>query len=242
MKYSIIIPTLNEEKLLFNLLEYLTKERTEKNLDFEIIVSDGASTDKTQEVALNFCDKLIVHDSDARQTIAEGRNKGAENASGDIFIFVNGDVKMINLDYFLKIIDEDLSTNKFIAWTCKVNVDPDDRTFFDTIFLGFYNWYFHLLNTMGVGMGRGECHVMYRDNFIRFGGYDDSIVAGEDFEFYKRLRKQGKIKFSTKYTIFESPRRYRKLGHLKILLTWLLNSIFVLLTKKSLSQKWEEVR
>lgn len=243
MKYSIIIPTLNEEVLLEGLLKYLTSEREKYGLDYEIIVSDGASTDKTCDVAVNYCDKLTVHqDENRRQTISEGRNKGAEVAEGDIFVFINGDVDLRNVTALLTEIGNDLSTGKYIAWTCCVNIAPEERKFSDTVFLGFYNFYFNLLNQIGIGMGRGECQVVPAENFRKFNGYDASIVAGEDFEFFKRLRQNGKIKFSKNYTIYESPRRYRKKGHLRILLTWLVNSIFVLFTKKSLSQNWEEVR
>lgn len=242
MKFSFIIPTLNEEKLLEQLLAYLTEERKVKELDYEIIVSDGASTDKTQEVALKFCDKLVIHDNEVPQTISDGRNKGAEHASGDIFIFINGDVTLREVEKLLLYVEKDLNSGKYLAWTCKVNIAPEERRLSDTIVLGFYNYYFHLLNTIGIGMGRGECQVVPARLFKETGGYNGSIVAGEDFEFFKRIRQKGRIKFSRDFTIFESPRRYRKKGHLQILFTWLFNSVSVMITKKSLSRKWEEVR
>ena len=142
----------------------------------------------------------------------------------------------------LQTIEYDFATGKYLAWTCKVNIAPEERKMSDTIVLGFYNFYFHLLNTIGIGMGRGECQVVPSKLFREMGGYNANIVAGEDFEFFKRIRLKGKIKFSREFTIFESPRRYRKKGHLQILFTWLFNSVSVMLTKRSLSRKWEEVR
>ena len=46
--YSVIIPTLNEEKFLPNLLESLIVQ-TDKH--FEVIVVDGSSKDKTVAIA-----------------------------------------------------------------------------------------------------------------------------------------------------------------------------------------------
>ncbi len=53
MKYSIIIPTLNEAKLLPNLLLPLSEESLKEKYDYEIILSDGGSVDGTVEVARN---------------------------------------------------------------------------------------------------------------------------------------------------------------------------------------------
>jgi len=51
LRYSIIIPTLNEEKLLPNLLKLLSHQELKKKYDYEIIVSDGGSKDCTIEIA-----------------------------------------------------------------------------------------------------------------------------------------------------------------------------------------------
>ena len=47
---SIIIPTLNEEKYLPRLLESIKNQNFS---DYEIIVSDGGSSDSTKQIALD---------------------------------------------------------------------------------------------------------------------------------------------------------------------------------------------
>ena len=94
MKYSVIVPTLNEAKLLPDLLKQLTDARLKELYKPEIIVSDGGSIDDTVKIALDYADIITVHTGDKLQTIAEGRNKGAEFASGDILMFFNGDVRI----------------------------------------------------------------------------------------------------------------------------------------------------
>ena len=242
MKYSIIIPTLNEEKLLPKLLEQLINSRIREMYDYEIIISDGGSSDATVEIALKYADKVIVHNSNQKQNIAEGRNKGAENANGDILIFLNGDIMIKNIEIFFKEIETEFLNSNYLAMTSIVCVNPDESKLTDKLFLGFYNLYFHSLNIIGVGMGRGEIHIIKKEVFQSLNGYNINLAAGEDFDLYKRIRRKGKILFDRKIIIYESPRRYRRYGHLKIFFTWLFNSIYVIFTNKSLSQDWEQVR
>ena len=91
-------------------------------------------------------------------------------------------------------------------------------------------------------MGRGECQIVPKNLFDRIGGYNNSLVAGEDFDLFKRIRKKGKILFDKSLVIYESPRRYRKYGHTKIFFSWLLNAVSVIFKNKSASKEWEEVR
>ncbi len=148
---------------------------------------------------------------------------------------------LIREDFF-KCIFNDFIPGKYLAMTASVIVNPHESKRIDKIFQSFYNNYFYFLNVVGMGMGRGECHVIRREVFERFSGYNENLAAGEDFELYTRIRKEGKILFAKKIFIHESPRRYRKFGHFRILFAWLINSIFVFLSKRSHSKIWEQVR
>ena len=98
---SLIIPVYHEEKILDSTLRIYTKELREK-FRIELIVSDGGSSDATQQIAEKYADTLVVHKENRKQTIAEGRNKGAEVANGDILVFLNGDTIPDNIDNFFK--------------------------------------------------------------------------------------------------------------------------------------------
>lgn len=107
MKLSIIIPAYNEETRIApsiqSALDYLTKQ----NYNFEIIVSDDGSKDKTIEIAKSFGEKIKI--------VSDGKNfgkgaavrKGMIAANGDIRIFTDADFstpikeieKLLNLFY-----------------------------------------------------------------------------------------------------------------------------------------------
>jgi len=242
MKYSIIIPTLNEEKFILNLLNLIADQSLKKKYSYEIIISDGGSSDSTLSLVDKYADRIILHNENTFQNIAVGRNLGASIAKGGILIFLNADVSISNINYLFKELDYIFNENKYVGYTCKVSITPEEEILSDKIFMKFYNYYFHFLNIIKVGMGRGECQVIKKNIFDKVCGYNENLAAGEDFDLFRRIRKIGKIYFSHQVIVYESPRRYRKYGHIYIFFSWLINSIFVILKKKSFAKKWEEVR
>ena len=242
INYSIIIPTLNEEKLLPKLLEVIDNFELKKKFNYEIIISDGGSTDKTISIAQNHADIILKNKEGNEQNISIGRNIGANAANGEIIIFYNGDIFIDDFEKVFLTIEDKFLNSKFMAMTCCVKVFPEEQKFVDIIFQSFYNYYFHFLNIIGLGMGRGECHIIRKSTFDEYGGYNEELAAGEDFDLFRRIRKDGKVLFARNLTVYESPRRYRKIGHFKILFTWLINSIYIIFAKTSKSTEWKEVR
>ncbi len=242
MKYSIIIPVLNEEKLLPQLLKQLNNPQLRKENEFEIVISDGGSKDCTVKIALEQADIVKVHSKKHKQNIAEGRNLGAKHANGEIFIFLNGDVLLKDPIEFFKFVNKRFVNSNYSAMTCFVKIFPSEEKFSDKIYHGLYNIYFCSLNWLGVGMGRGECQIIRREVFQKMNGYNEKLAAGEDFDLFKRIRKHGKILFTNKINVYESPRRFRKFGYANVTWSWLKNSVSVVIKHKSISKVWEQVR
>jgi len=238
---SIIIPTLNEEKLIARVLHQFDED-LKNNFALEIIVSDGGSTDRTLDIAEKYVDKIVRHSGDRKQNIAEGRNKGAEISKGDVLVFFNADTELEDPKMFFEKIRLFGVNNTYSGLTCKIKVFRNEEKFSDKLFHFFYNRYVKFLNFIGLGMARGECHVIKREYFYQAGKYNEKMFAGEDFDLFRRLRKLGKIKVESELTVRESPRRYRKYGYVKVIYDWLKNSVWILVFKKSSSDKWEPVR
>ncbi len=242
MKYSIIIPTLNEEKLLPKLLAQISVPSLREKYDYEIIISDGGSKDKTLEIALEHSDIVKVHRELVRQNIAMGRNEGAKHANGEIFIFLNGDVVLPDAIVFFDYLRSSFTDSDFLAMTCRVKVFPEEEILMDKLFHTIFNSYFWFLNKMGLGMGRGECQIVRRNIFKKVGGYNERLAAGEDFDLFRRIRKFGKILYPAKLCVYESPRRFRKLGYGGVTGAWIKNGFSVFFSNKSISEEWEQVR
>lgn len=242
LKFSFVIPTLNEEKLLPAVLKQICVKELKSKYDYEVIVSDGGSSDKTVEVALKFADRVTVHSSANLQNIAEGRNRGAKLASGENLIFINADVLLENVDSFFCYVNSYFINSEFLAMTTFVRIFPTEEKFIDKLFHFCFNHYFYLLNFIGIGMGRGECQVIRASVFNNLNGYREDIAAGEDFNMFVRIRKLGKILYASDLFVFESPRRFRKLGYINITSTWIKNGFSVLIRNKAISKIWEQVR
>ncbi len=103
---SVIIPAFNEENFLPRCLESL---KNQKFKDFEIIVVDNNSTDKTAEIAKKF---NVILFSEKNQGVAYARNKGSEIAKGEILVFT--DILFAkSLNKFIKIKNIIKSKNSF---------------------------------------------------------------------------------------------------------------------------------
>lgn len=89
---SIVIPTYNEEKDIGRCINSLLEQ---KYLQFEIIVVDDGSTDKTGEIVKNFQekDKRVKLIGGKHKGPGVSRNLGAKVAKGRILVFVDADMR-----------------------------------------------------------------------------------------------------------------------------------------------------
>jgi glycosyltransferase involved in cell wall biosynthesis len=239
---SVIIPTKNEEKLLEQCLQQFSAP-IKTRFGIELIVSDGGSADNTIGIAAAYADFIATHEAPWRQTIAEGRNRGAELAHADLLIFLNADTMIADVGVFLdRVIQRFAVDERIAALATRVEVLPEERRWSDVLFHAYFNQYVKAANVIGLGMGRGECQIVRRKAFEALSGYNSRMAAGEDFDLFRRLRAMGSVKFDSKLLVYESPRRYRKYGYARVYLDWIRNGFAVLVRNRSANQVWEEVR
>lgn len=232
MTLSVVIITLNEQFYLPKLLEALSKQTYK---DFEVIVVDGNSEDKTVFEAQKFLGsvqnlKIIEHE----RGISRQRNIGTKNASGQYLLFLDADV--IPTPTFL----EDL-----ISCVKKYNLDaaisylrPISKSKLTRIstFLGSF-FLFNLIsvfykNTIGADF------FVKREAFEKAGGFDEELNYAEDNDLYRKLLKQGaKYKVLYKPKIYMSLRRFKKDGYAKYILKTVLSMILISLFGVKKTQK-----
>ncbi len=211
---SVIISTLNEEKHLPILLSSLVSQ-TDK--DFEVVISEGKSEDKTKEKALEFQDRLdiVVYDSEKRH-LANQRNFGAKKAKGEYLIFLDADFRA----------DKDFIKNIAIRLKEK-KVDliiptsiPDTNKLIWKAYFGFARTLIPLAFLLNSPRGNGSAVAIKKDVFEKIGGYDETVFVYEDQLLFQTAHKQGaKMIFSKDAKVYFSLRRIESKGVLKYLYT-----------------------
>ena len=211
MQVSIIVPVLNEVRLIRPFLQHLR----ERAPGAEIIVVDGASTDGTDELAAGFCDQLVRIGERGR---AIQMNAGARAAGGDVFWFLHADVEVPTgcLDEIGRIVqDRRVSGGYFrIRLPRGVVYRLTDS----------FAHYAGLLLRMRCGDHGIFCR---RTAFVDAGGFPN-VPLMEDVEFFRRLYRCGRVIHSKK-RITANPRRYEAVGPLRLTFAYgFIATLFVL--------------
>lgn len=219
-KFSIIVPTLNEEAYLPRLLKSL-KLQTFK--DFEVIIVDGGSKDATVQKA-KALGANVIHQKGG---IAKARNIGAAASKGEILVFLDADCAVPK--DFLEKAKESLDSGDagcLMGWP-----EPLEPSFFARMAYAF-GWLLSLFNlTMPGYMG----FIVRRIAFELVGGYDENLIYAEDMDFQRRLSRITKIGHPKDLIVYSSTRRWRgpKSGGPKEILMIVLRVLHYLIFKRS---------
>ncbi|MCS7232109.1 MAG: glycosyltransferase family 2 protein [Elusimicrobiota bacterium] len=91
---SIIIPVRNEEEIINKTIDNLVKKLEDNKIDYEIIVVNDHSTDKTKQVMLSLCEKnnkVKVIDNQLSVGFGYAVKFGLDNFNGDFVVIYMGD-------------------------------------------------------------------------------------------------------------------------------------------------------
>lgn len=193
--FSVIIPALNEEVHLPVLLNSLAVQ-TDK--DFEVIVIDGGSTDKTEEKAKEFACKFknFTYHKEKLKNVSMSRNRGAKFAQAEWLIFFDADVE-IETD-FVRQIKENILSKNLDALTVWNRSKEDNLT--GKIILGMLNISMSMMQKIQP-VANGPCMLMKREIFNAVHGFDIEIKFGEDYDLMLRMKKLIK-----KFAVLRSPK------------------------------------
>lgn len=200
---SIIIPTLNEEEYISYLLGSI-KWQTFR--DYEIIVADAGSKDKTVEIAQKEGCSVV------RGGLPSfGRNKGVEASKGNLFLFLDADV-VLPRD-FLE--DALIEFNQYQLDIASCFVLPLSNKKIDNILYGFGNLYYGI-NQYLKPQAPGYCILVKKDLHLKINGFDEKLRIAEDWDYVYRASKLGEFKFLRNVKIPLSMRRFERDGRLNV--------------------------
>lgn len=210
---SIVTPLLNEKNYVKPFLESLKQ----LDGDFELILVDGGSSDGTiQEIENNlhkFPKNVRLFNTERGR--ASQMNRGAEEAIGNILLFLHVDSSIPNDSIFL--IEKNILNRKIVGGAFIHKFSNED------LFLRFLNTFGYLRSNI-TKIYFGDYGIFLRkDIFQKIGGYDN-ILFLEDVELCRKAKKHGKL-IQIKQNIITSPRRFIKEGKLKLTIAFVLANI-----------------
>jgi glycosyltransferase involved in cell wall biosynthesis/GT2 family glycosyltransferase len=212
-KASIVIPAHNEEK---NIEKTILAVLDQNYPDFEIIVVNNASTDKTAELARLYPVKVV---DEPRKGLLAARERGRIVATGDIIVQIDADCLPEN-DWLARGLSH-FNDSRVVAVAGPYYYFDANR-FFRTFSLILQKYVYFAMNKIVQIFKTGAILIggnsfLRAEALARAGGYNTSIVFyGEDTDTAKRISKQGRVIFDTKLIQKTSARRFKSEGTIKI--------------------------
>lgn len=205
VKLSVIIPAYNEEKYLPKLLRSLSRQIFK---DFEVIVVDNNSVDKTVKRTLKFGKKLNLKiTSCEKQGPGPARNAGAKLASGEYILFLDADVvlpKTFIRSALHEFESRFLSIANCLVWPAGTSVINK------LLHLGA-NLIMLFSHAIKPHSG-GYCILVTKRLHDRTKGFDETMHLGEDCDYFERGCAIAKHATLENSKLFISPRRFKKEG------------------------------
>ena len=197
-KVSVIVPCYNEQSTIRPLLEAL-RSQTFPRAEMEVIIADGMSTDRTRQVIAafqnDFPDLEVRLVDNTVRTIPAGLNCAIEAARGEFIIRLDAHSKPYS-DYVANCIKAHAAgrgDNVGGVW----EIQPGAQTWIANSIAAAAS------HPLGVGdamyrlaASASEVDTVpfgsYRRTLIaKIGGYNESLLTNEDYEFNTRIRKSG---------------------------------------------------
>ncbi len=187
---SVILPTYNRQKFIEEAIQSLLDQTYE---NFEVIIVDDGSEDKTEEVVRSFDDKRIIYIYQDNKGRSSARNLALSHAKGDYITFLDSDdlyykEKIEKQVYFLE-----KNKNFSMVYTSADCMDVHGNILKNHYRANVSGWiyrkiaYFvHTTITLPTVMVR-------KDVFATLGGFDEDMHRFEDTDMWRRISKTYKI-------------------------------------------------
>ncbi|PIR83311.1 hypothetical protein COU19_01080 [Candidatus Kaiserbacteria bacterium CG10_big_fil_rev_8_21_14_0_10_56_12] len=214
MKMSVVVPAHNEEERIAAAIEALLAQ---EHPDFEIIVVDNASSDRTTEIASTYPVTVVREDRKGTMWACEA---GRQAATGDVVVRMDADCVPAK-DWLVRG-EAHFANPEVVAVTGPydyVDAHPVFRaatTFIQKVFYRLSHHVTHRVLKQG-GLLVGGNSFMRASALHAAGGFNTEIVFyGDDTDTAKRLSTQGRIIFDPRHSVPSSARRFQREGILQV--------------------------
>jgi len=202
-KISVLIPLYNKENFIKQTLESVLNQTF---TDFEVIIINDGSTDKSGEIVSQFTDERIKFFEQENLGVSKTRNTGIANASGELIVFLDADdywypnhleeIYQLYLDfpecgiyasrYFMKI-----SEKHRIQTTYKPVVLDDFRGILPDYFAA--SMYFRVGLTSAIAIPK----KIFQNEFL----FNPELNGHEDLELFTKIAIEKDVAVSDAFTV-----------------------------------------
>ncbi len=201
MKISVVIPAYNEEKYLSTCLESLKKQTFH---DFEIIVVNNNSTDKTAEVAKKYGVHVI---QEPKKGVGAARKKGFAQAKGEIIVSTDADCTFPK--NWLEKIHQSFAKDKKIIALYGISALDDNSNIKKLLSRVGTRTFFQINDWLKKKQFTGCNLAVKKTEYNKTSGFDPDIRICEDADLCKKLMKIGKVLFVPHLLVYTSARRFK---------------------------------
>ncbi len=210
---SVVIPAYNEEANITACLESLNRQTIPRD-QYELIVVDGNSQDRTRELAAPLADLVFIQTS---AKVGGARNDGILRARGEIVATTDADC-VVPPDWLERILSD---FERYRPVQLYGTIYPSEGGIRNHLALALANAFSRIgywTRTLSYTLG---CNTAFdREAFIAAGMYR-IVDAGDDLEIAIRMKKQGRVVLDPALKVGFSMRRYQQFGTLRSLYRWL---------------------
>jgi glycosyltransferase involved in cell wall biosynthesis len=200
---SVVVAAFNEEKCLPKCMEAITNQNFPKD-EYEIIVVDNNSTDKTAEIAHRFGARVVT---ETKQGNTFAVKRGLDSATGEII--ANTDADTVVFPDWLLTIKKIFADKNVVAATGSAYVKTGNR-FLDYISRKTFDAFVAFNFLIGKTHITGFNMIVRKKTYDEIGGINEKFTMSPDVDLGLRLGKKGKVVFSTKLKALTSFRRWEE--------------------------------
>jgi glycosyltransferase involved in cell wall biosynthesis len=202
MFISIIVPAYNEELFIEKCLLSVIHQEFVRS-EFEVIVSDGGSSDKTNTIAKKLADRIVVHE---KKGASVQRNYGAKQAKGEILVFLDADT-YLDSNFLIAIKEQFVDSN--VVAVAGIAYPADGKLPQRFVYRATYIL-MRVLHFAKLSLFPAMCVAYRKKAFESAGGFREDFTTLEDLDLSKRVSKLGITKIAIRAHAFSSTRRIHK--------------------------------